>query len=92
MTDYGAQTKGKTKKDGAYTDHVYGTYVHGVFDKEEVPKSVIRAIGREKGLDVSQITSVDFAQFKETQYDLLAAGLRGHLDMKKIYEILEEGI
>ena len=92
ITDHGAQTKGKTKEDGAYTDHVYGTYVHGVFDKEEVPKAVIRAIGREKGLDVSQITSVDFAQFKETQYDLLAAGLREHLDMKKIYEILEEGI
>ena len=62
------------------------------FEKEEVPKAVIRAIGREKGLDVSEITSVDFAQFKETQYDLLAAGLREHLDMKKIYEILEEGI
>lgn len=92
ITDHGAQTKGKTKEDGAYTDHVYGTYVHGVFDKEEVPKAVIRAIGREKGLDVSQITSVDFAKFKETQYDLLAAGLREHLDMKKIYEILEEGI
>ena len=84
--------KGRQKKDGAYTDHVYGTYVHGVFEKEEVPKAVIRAIGREKGLDVSEITSVDFAQFKETQYDLLAAGLREHLDMKKIYEILEEGI
>ena len=92
ITDHGAQTKGQTKKDGAYTDHVYGTYVHGVFEKEEVPKAVIRAIGREKGLDVSEITSVDFAQFKETQYDLLAAGLRKHLDMKKIYEILEEGI
>ena len=92
ITDHGAQTKGKTKQDGAYTDHVYGTYVHGVFDKEEVAKAVIRAIGREKGLDVTQITAVDFAQFKETQYDLLAAGLREHLDMKKIYEILEEGI
>ncbi len=28
---------------------------------------------------------------KETQYDILAAELRKHLDMKKIYEILEEG-
>ena len=71
---------------------LFRSYVHGVFDKEEVPKAVIRAIGREKGLDVSQITPVDFAQFKETQYDLLAVGLREHLDMKKIYEILEEGI
>ena len=35
---------------------------------------------------------VDFAAFKETQYDLLADGLREHLDMKRIYEILEEGV
>ena len=45
-----------------------------------------------KGLDVSSMTGVDFASFKETQYDLLARGLREHLDMKKIYQILEEGI
>ena len=39
-----------------------------------------------------QMTGVDFAAFKETQYDILAAELRKHLDMKKIYEILEQGI
>ncbi|MDO4522189.1 MAG: cobyric acid synthase [Eubacteriales bacterium] len=80
------------KRDGAYRDNVYGTYVHGVFDREEVTKAIVTALGRRKGLDVSEITSVDFAKFKETQYDLLAQGLREHLDMKKIYEILEEGI
>ena len=38
------------------------------------------------------MTGVDFASFKETQYDKLAKGLREHLDMKKIYEILNQGI
>ena len=71
---------------------MYGTYVHGIFDREQVAKRVVEAIGKEKGIDVSEMTGVDFAQFKETQYDLLADGLRKHLDMKKIYEILEEGI
>ena len=33
----------------------------------------------------------DPAAYKETQYDLLAETLRKHLDMKRIYEILEEG-
>ena len=37
------------------------------------------------------MTGMDFQAFKETQYDILAAELRKHLDMKKIYEILEEG-
>ena len=38
------------------------------------------------------MTGVDFAAFKETQYDLLADGLRKHLDMEKIYEILNAGV
>ena len=84
--------KGEKKQDGAFCKNVYGSYVHGIFDREQVAKKVVEAIGRKKGIDVSEMTGVDFAQFKETQYDLLADGLRKHLDMKKIYEILEEGI
>ena len=83
---------GTVKEDGAYCKNVCGTYVHGVFDKEDVAEAVVRALGEKKGLDVSQMTGVDFATFKETQYDILAAELRKHLDMKKIYEILELGI
>lgn len=84
--------KGEKKQDGAFCKNVYGSYVHGIFDREQVAKKVVEAIGRKKGIDVSEMTGVDFAQFKETQYDLLADGLRKHLDMKKVYEILEEGI
>lgn len=80
------------KQDGAYTENVYGTYVHGVFDKEEVAKAVVKALGRKKGINTEEITGVDFQEFKETQYDLLAAGLREHLDMEQIYRILEEGV
>lgn len=38
------------------------------------------------------MTGIDFAAFKETQYDILAAELRKHLDMKKIYDILEQDL
>lgn len=86
------QVQNTTKADGAYSDNVYGSYVHGIFDKEEVAKNVVKAIGERKGIDVSQMTGIDFAAFKETQYDKLADGLRKHLDMKKIYEILEAGL
>ena len=84
--------QGKAKADGAWKGNVYGTYVHGIFDREDVAKKVAEDIGKKKGLDMSQIKGMDFAAFKETQYDLLAEGLRKHLDMKKIYEILEAGI
>ena len=93
ITDYAKGSgQGKEKADGAYYKNVYGTYVHGVFDREEVAGAVIKAIGRIKDIDVSQIASVDFAAFKEQQYDILAAGLREHLNMEKIYEILNAGI
>lgn len=86
------QVSQERKQDGLCTDHVYGTYVHGIFDREEVSKGLIQALGQSKGVDVTEMTGLDFAAFKESQYDILAEGLREHLDMKKIYEILEKGI
>lgn len=83
---------GIKKEEGAFAGNVCGTYIHGVFDKEESAEAIIRVIGEKKGIDVENMTGVDFAAFKEQQYDILAAELRKHLDMKKIYEILENGI
>lgn len=82
---------GTEKTEGTVYGSVCGTYVHGIFDKEESALALIRAVGEKKGIDVSNMEGVDFAAFKETQYDILAAELRKHLDMKKIYQILEEG-
>ena len=45
----------------------------------------MQVLGNKKGIDVSQFAGVDFAAFKETQYDILAEELRKHLDMKKKY-------
>lgn len=79
---------GIVKADGACQANVCGTYVHGVFDKEAVPEAIVRILGRRKGIDVSELTGVDFAAWKESQYDLLASELRKHLDMKQIYAIM----
>lgn len=83
---------GKEKTEGTVYGNVCGTYVHGIFDREESALALIRAVGEKKGIDVSNMEGVDFVAFKETQYDILAAELRKHLDIKKIYQILEEGI
>ena len=79
------------KLDGAQKGNVYGTYVHGIFDKEEVAERIVEALAKNKGIAMEQIHGVDYQTFKETQYDILADALREHLDMKKIYQILEEG-
>lgn len=77
------------KADGACCGNIYGSYLHGIFDKEQVVKEIVLALGRKKGVDMTSAAAFDMAAFKETQYDILAEQLRKHLDMKKIYEILE---
>lgn len=78
-------------QDGAVCGNVYGTYMHGFFDSEAVATAVVAALYKAKGLDYSAVKAVDLAQYKQKQYDLLAAGVREALDMKQIYEILERG-
>lgn len=80
------------KGDGAYKGNVYGTYVHGVFDKEGAAARLVQAVGEKKGIDTAHITGIDYQTFKESQYDILAEQLRKHMDMEKIYQILEQGI
>lgn len=83
---------GGKKPDGAYRGNVCGTYVHGVFDRAETVESLLQVLGEKKGIDMTQFKGIDFQKFKETQYDILAAELRKHLDMERIYQILEEGV
>lgn len=80
------------KNDGLYKDNVYGSYIHGIFDKEEVSKAIVESLCIHKGIDYSSISTVDIEKYKEEQYDKLAEGIRNSLDMKVIYKILESGI
>ena len=83
----------RVKTDGFSRGNVYGSYVHGIFDAEGMAPSIVRILLKHKGLDPSQIDKeVDYKAFRESQYDKLAHILREHLDMEKIYQILEEGI
>ena len=89
ITDFVEQ---KTKNEGANINNVYGTYVHGVFDKEQVANGVIKALADKKGVELNDLLTMDFAAYKEQQYDILADTIRESLDMKKIYEVLEMGV
>ena len=72
---------------------VFGTYMHGIFDSKEFTTSFINHIRSKKGLKAKEYEEVlDYWEFKEQQYDKLAEIVRNSLDMKKIYEILEDGI
>ena len=72
--------------------HIYGSYVHGIFDAPGIADSVLRALCEKKGVDFAALDSFDMAAYKERQYDLLADAVRGGLDMELIYRILNRQV
>ncbi len=78
--------------DLAQCGNVYGTYLHGFFDREEITRVVVEALFRKKGLDPSKVSAIDIRSFKNAEYDKLADGLRQSLQMETIYRIIEEGL
>ena len=81
------------KQDGCCRDNLYGTYVHGIFDKAEVAETIVCALMKEKGMEpeVGGL-SFDYEKYREEQYNRLADTMRKYLDMEAIYRILEEGV
>ncbi len=73
---------------GCCLGSIYGSYVHGLFDRKEILEALITGIAGTKGKRIHAENLMDYAAFKETQYDLLADHLRQHLDMNRIYEIM----
>jgi adenosylcobyric acid synthase len=71
---------------------VYGTYIHGIFDGEGIAAKIVEALLARKGLSMDDVKVIDYQKYKQHQYDLLAQSVREHLDMEKVYEIVEKGL
>lgn len=78
--------------DGYASDRVYGSYVHGIFDRHEIVESILGALAQEKGIETPAEHILDYRAYKETQYDRLAEELRNAIDMSRIYEIMDKGV
>ncbi|MCD8198798.1 MAG: cobyric acid synthase [Phascolarctobacterium sp.] len=72
--------------------NIYGTYIHGIFDGEGIAAQIVSALLAKKGLSMDNVKTIDFAEYKKQQYDILADSVRKNIDIKKIYAILEAGI
>ena len=70
--------------------NIYGTYVHGIFDSPGISDSIIKALCKRKGLPVDFRENFDINIHKNREYDLLADAVRQNLDMRFIYQILNE--
>lgn len=78
-------------EDGWSRGNVYGGYAHGIFDDADIAGTIVNALRRKKGLSPVNLDGFDYQNYRESQYNRLADVLRRHLDMEKIYQLLEEG-
>ncbi|MDD5222681.1 MAG: cobyric acid synthase [bacterium] len=75
--------------DGASTldGRIWGTYFHGIFDLPGFRRSFLRVLDPGYRPDAGGETAIAEAEFKDKQYDLLAAHFRKYLDLSKLIDI-----
>lgn len=72
--------------------HIYGSYIHGLFDAPGICDAILRAICSGKSLDFQSLGSFDMAAYRDHQYDLLADAVRRGMDMDLVYRILHREV
>ena len=68
--------------------NVYGTYIHGIFDKSGVAAAVVEALFKEKGLEPKENSDFDLDEYKQEQYDTLAEAVEKSLDVNMLLDII----
>jgi adenosylcobyric acid synthase len=69
---------------------VFGTYLHGFFDTYDTAQEIVKILMKRKGIAFNSVNSFSPEEYKDIQYDKLADCLRENLDIKKIYEIIND--
>jgi adenosylcobyric acid synthase len=63
----------------------FGTYLHGFFDNI---RTIDYVLGQVSGFQSGSVRVPDFTDFKEKQYDALAAHVRACMDMDSVYRVM----
>ncbi|MDO4803602.1 MAG: cobyric acid synthase [Lachnospiraceae bacterium] len=75
--------------DGCQIGNIFGTYLHGLFDTGELTNALASFLMKRKGINPDYFRAESRAEYRERQYEKLAALVRKNLDIGKIYSILE---
>jgi adenosylcobyric acid synthase len=78
-------TKEDGHLDGAVSGRVAGTYFHGLFDNADFTTRFLSLVAESRRLEWRPET---FRYSKEEEYDRLAAVVREHVDMERIYQCI----
>ena len=71
-------------------NNVFGTYLHGLFDKKEFLNKFLNVLSAETGKKIS--ADFSYETVKESEYDKLADMVRENMDMQAVYRILGKGM
>ena len=78
------------RTDGCRSGNVFGTYLHGLFDSGELVDRLAAWLCERKGIELKTAPAEARREYRERQYEQLAAGVRGALDMDALYRIMED--
>ena len=71
--------------EGCVQDNVFGTYLHGLFDTGELTEKLVALLCQRKGIAPDSAALIPMEQYRQQQFDLLADGVRGALDLDAVY-------
>lgn len=76
------------RTDGVYTKQIFGTYVHGIFQNRSFTRDFFNEIREQKGMvAISDEVLSDYDR-REQAYEMLDQHVRKHLNMEKIYDLV----
>ena len=74
--------------EGCVCKNVFGTYLHGLFDSGELTQALVKLLCARKGISPRETRPTSMAEYRQTQFDLLADGVRKALDMDAVYRAM----
>ena len=77
------------REDGAASGHVFGTYLHGLFESGALTERLAVWLLARKGLSPEEGPVESHRAYQERQYDLLADAVRSSLDMAAVYGAMD---
>ena len=70
-----------------YKRQVIGSYVHGLFDNGALWRALRDQVRARRGLDAQDGETLTMDEYREREFDRIAAIVRASVDMERIYRI-----
>lgn len=81
---------GRETPDGVTNEkgNVIGSYLHGIFDTGSFWRAIVNRVRKEKGMEENTDDLMTIQEFRDREFDRLAAIVRQNLDMDAVYTII----